>query len=104
MEFRLTITVDAYGGLEGSGERVLEGFLEAHSEVGPVVSQNLESGMLSVTFSLPAEDLDQAFELGRRVFTEGMAASGFEPVPVVAASVATVAADDRIADYELQPA
>ena len=75
MEHRIRVTVARQGLDEANGERVLEAFLETHPETGPVVDQNLELGTLSVTFSLDAEDPDDAWRKGERIAVDGFDAA-----------------------------
>jgi hypothetical protein len=89
--YRFTWTVAEHGRLPENGERFLEGFTDAHPEVGPVVSQNTATGHLSITFSLEADDFNAAVEQAIRVFEDGAAASQLEPTEILdlAASLAT---------------
>ena len=98
-EYRFHITVTEHGRDPANGDRVLEAFMETHPEVGPVVSQNTVSGTLSVTFSLEAEDVNAAIDLGRPVFAEGGAASGLPSTQVVGFEISLVPAEE----YELVP-
>lgn len=100
-EYRITITMAGYGNDDAAAEAFLDGFLSAHPEVGPVVSQNSEEDTISITFSLQAGGQDHALTLGHIVFVEGGVASGLEPTDVVRAEVEPVAAAKR---DELQPA
>lgn len=67
-EHRITITQAEHGFDPENGERFLAGFLEAHPETGPVVSQDTRAGTISVTFSVDAEDFDQAWEIARDIW------------------------------------
>ena len=95
-EHRIHVTVSEHGFEPENGERFLAGFMATHPDVGPSVSQNTETGTLSVTFSLDAEDASEALDLGRTAFCEGAAESGL-PVTRVVALEATFVAE---AEYE----
>ena len=96
MEFRFTITMTELGRDDESAERVLDGFLQAHPEVGPVVSRDARTGYLTVVFSLDADSADLAIDRSRPVFAEGGAASGLSArtMKVVAIHIDAVTADD----------
>jgi hypothetical protein len=100
MEFRITITVGEHGVSEDSASTFLDGFLATHPETGPVVSQDRETGSLSVTFALPADDANQAIDRARRVFRDGVSASGLEPSAVLGVEAVLVSSRNR----SLQPA
>ena len=102
--FRLTWTLSEYGDDPANGERFLEGFAAVHPDVGPVVSQNTETGRLSVTFSLEAKDASDALEKGLDVFVKGAAKSGLPPTDVIDVSVTAIARESREEELELVPA
>ena len=107
MEHRVTITVAELGRSEETVELVLAAFLEHHSNVGPVVSANLESGELSITWAIEATDAIDADERSTPVFTESMAASGVPFAPVTRLEVAAVEAEQELEESmpgALQPA
>lgn len=101
--YRFTWTIAEHGVAPENGERFLEGFLATHPEVGPVVSQNVETGELSVTFSLEADDMKSAVSHGIDIFAEGAVASGLAPTEVVDLN-ASLATDSRDEALELLPA
>lgn len=104
-EHRITITMAGYGADEEAGEAFLEGFLKAHPETGPVVSQNAEADTISVTFSLQASGQDHALKLGNVVWVEGGAASGLEPTHIVRAEIEPADdCEDAREESALQPA
>jgi hypothetical protein len=90
MEVRFSFTIAEHGFDVEAAERFLDGFLTAHPETGPVVSQNIRTGELSVTFSVDAEDVLDAVQRAREVFLEGATASGLMPTPVIEISAAAV--------------
>jgi hypothetical protein len=102
MEYRLTITISEHGRSEENGARLLEGVLAKHPEVGPVVSQSLAAGTLSVTFSLEAEDPQDGFEHGWSIFVAGANASGLEPTEVVDVRITQVPAEELEEERELE--
>lgn len=93
-DFRLNITVTEYGFDPENGERFLEAFQRTHPEVGPVVSQNLATGELTITFSLQADDANDAFDRGRPIFTEGANATGLSETAVTDVHVEHIDADE----------
>ena len=46
-------------------EAFLDAFLATHPEAGPVVSQNVEAGTLSIVVGVDADNAYDAFERGR---------------------------------------
>jgi hypothetical protein len=102
MEFRISITVNGHGSAE-KGERVLEAFLDTHSEAGPVVGCNLEADTLTVTYSLDAPRPMDAVEAASAVFAQGWAETGLDLSSGLSAEVELVEAGAELA-RELQPA
>ena len=102
-EYRLTVTVADHGHDLENGERFLDGFMEAHPEVGPSVSQNTETGTLSVTFSVDAEDPDAAYEQSKTIFPEGANASGLPPTHIVKVELELVEDAELAEDDEREP-
>ena len=104
MEFRTTITLAELGYDEANGGRVLEGFEKAHHEVGAVVSQNIETGTLAITFSLDAASAEEAWEIGARLFADGVDAFAARAAnaEIIDIHVTAITAEER--DPELQPA
>jgi hypothetical protein len=96
-EYRLTVTMAEHGwrpDAEDNGERLLDAFVQVHPEVGPVVAGDMRVGTLDVTFSLDAADAEEALDLGRKIYAEGLLASGLRPTPVVGIHVEVVEEDD----------
>lgn len=56
------------------------------------------------SYSLDAEDANQAFERGRPIFAAGLRASGLQATPVTRIEVEAVPADEIEKQPELQPA
>ena len=102
--YRFTFTVSEHGTVPENGETFLAGFIAVHPEVGPVVSQNTDSGTLSVTFSLEAEDINLAVEKAITIFMNGATESELEPTEVIDLSASLAAAEHYEGDRELQPA
>jgi hypothetical protein len=102
-EYRLHITVAEHGRDPADGERVLEGFMQTHPEVGPSVSQNSAAGTLSITFSLDAADANEAIDLGRPIFARGGSASGLSPAPVVGMEISLVPDEEHDVVAEGEP-
>lgn len=102
MEYRVTITISEHGSDPANGERFLAGFMNAHPEAGPAVSQNLETGTLSVTFSFEAHDLAGVADQASSIFTAGANATGLPATPLVHAEIESVS-DDEVDDVEFEP-
>lgn len=100
--YRLTWTLDRHGQDPANGEKFLEGFVNAHPEVGAVVSQNTATGHLSVTFSFEAKDFDDALARGKEIFVAGASLSELEPADIVDLTVSLASAEDYEPDRELQ--
>ena len=94
MEYRVTITISDYGSDPANGERFLAGFMETNPEAGPVVSQNTDTGTLSVTFCFEADDLAGVADRASTIFAEGANATGLPPTPLVRAEVDSVPDED----------
>jgi hypothetical protein len=61
MELRITVTLAGVGTLdEDAGDELLDALLARLADVGPVLAQNTETGMLDVTVSIAADDADVA--------------------------------------------
>ena len=103
MEARISITIEEYGRDEANLERVLDAFVAAAPETGPVVSANTVSGTLTVTFALDAPDFDELKAKAVKTFGDGMAASGLLPTDVVDVDIEAVSAAAEL-HRELQPA
>ncbi len=99
---RVGVTIAGYGGDEDAAERMLEAFVVAHPEVGPVVSQDTVADTLTVVFALDAEDANEAYDEAKGVFLEGARASKLPPKKVVAVNVALVEASDEDPARELE--
>lgn len=102
MELRVRVTIARHGTDPDNGERFLEGFLAAHPEAHPVVSQNTVEGTLTVSFSVEAEDVFAAGPVGGQIFAEGANVSGLPVSEVIDVSVthAEIESEKRV----LQPA
>jgi hypothetical protein len=101
MEFRITVRLAGQSS-EDDAERLLDAFLEAHPEVGPVVETDLADQVVAVTYSLDAEDLRTLVERAAKVFAAGYARSGLPPGDLTA-EVGLVDAAAEL-ERELQPA
>jgi len=84
MEYQVTVDVSDYGYEPENGERFLKGFMEAHSETGPVISQNTETGVLTVLFSFTPEagSVDGPTQAAR-LFGHGAGMAGLPPTEVL---------------------
>ncbi len=100
MLYRLRMTLEGYSDSEDYAEQFLEGFVATHPEAGPVVSQNLIEGTMTVVFSVEAKDHEEAWDLGRPIFAEGGAASGLKPTQIVEITVSRVITRDTNMDVD----
>lgn len=82
-EFTLTITIGEHGYSEEAAEKTLDAFLKLVPDAGPVVSQNLAQGTLSITIGLQATDPWAASNIGRDRLAEGLTEAGLAFTSVV---------------------
>lgn len=80
MEYRIHITLiglaeSSQDAIEKAGEQVLEGFMQAHPETGPVVSASFTEATVTITYALVATNANEASDLGRPIFVDGMKAA-----------------------------
>jgi hypothetical protein len=105
VEYELTVTVSRHGHDLENGKRFARGFAEAHPEVGAIVEQDTETGLISVTYWFEADDFAEAADRGALIFNEGASASGLEASEFVTAQLSAVDADrETEPKRELQPA
>jgi hypothetical protein len=102
--FRLRLCISDFGRDPENGERFLAAFMRTHPEVGPVVSQNTQTGRLVVTIALDATGITDAVEKGVPIFVEGLDASELTPSGVLDISVSSIPADELDEARQLQPA
>lgn len=93
------MTIAEHGHEPTNGERVMAGFMKVFPEGGPSVSQNTETGTLTILFSLDAEDAREAVGRALDIFGSAMAETDLEPTAVL-----DVEASVETAERELQPA
>ena len=102
--FRLRLIMSDHGRDPKNGERFLEAFMKTHPEVGPVVSQNVQTGRLVITIALEGRDITDAVGRGVSIFVEGLQASKLPPSDVLDISASLIPADELDESRELQPA
>ena len=102
-EHRVQISVSEHGFDLENGDRLMESFMAAAPEVGPSVSQNTETGTLSMTFSLDATDAKSAVEEGVRIFATAMGNAGFEPTQVLSIESFVVPDEEETPAEEAEP-
>lgn len=100
---RVTITVAEHGQELENGERLMEGFMEAHPETGPSVSQNVREGTLSVTFGVEEQDVNDALDLAKGIFLAGANASGLRPSRIVNVEATLVTPEEAETAEEREP-
>jgi hypothetical protein len=97
-EYRLHITMAGYGSDEDAAAAFMEGFEEAHPEVGAVISQSSAEDTITATFSLSATNDQHALALGVTFWVESGAASGLEPHDVVRTEIELVRPEQEEAE------
>lgn len=100
MEYRVTIEIAEYGHDPENGERWLAAFMDAHPEVGPVVSQNTETGALAVTYSFDAPTWDEVATKGAEIFVESGDAAGLPPTQVLSCHLELVPDEETVEERE----
>lgn len=100
--YRLTLTVSEHGHLPENGEILLRAFTTTHPEVGPVVSQNTETGSLSVTIALAAADASEAVKEAIPIFLEGLMKSGLSPANTLEISAGPITSEEQEEVRELE--
>lgn len=98
MEYQITVEVAEYGHEPEDGERFLSGFMETHPEVGPAVSQNTETGVLTILFSFEAAEVGDLAEEAATVFSDGAQATGLPATKVLSMHIDLVEDEDRTED------
>jgi hypothetical protein len=101
MEYRVTIEIAEYGLVPENGERWLAAFMDAHPEVGPVVSQNTETGALAVTYSFDAPAWDEVATRAAEIFAESTNAAGLSATQVLSCHLELV--PDEVTVEEREP-
>ena len=102
--FRLRLSMSELGRDPGNGERFLEAFVKTHPEVGPVVSQNVQTGRLVVTIAVQGTDITDAVGKGLPIFVDGLQSSKLPPSDVLEISASLIPTDELDETRELQPA
>ena len=102
--FRLRLRISDFGRDPENGERLLEAFTKAHPEVGPVVSQNVQTGRLVVTIAVDGTDITDALGKGVPIFVDGLGASKLAPSGALEISASLIPTDELEEARILQPA
>ena len=102
--FRLRLSMSELGRDPENGERFLEAFVKTHPEVGPVVSQNVQTGRLVVTIAVQGTDITDAVGKGLPIFVDGLQLSKLPPSDVLEISASLIPTDEFDETRELQPA
>jgi hypothetical protein len=102
--FRLRLSISDLGRDPENGKHLLEAFMKTHPEVGPVVSQNVQTGRLDVTIAVDGADITEALGKGVPIFIEGLGASELPPSDVLEISAALIPAGELDEAREPQPA
>ncbi len=84
MEFDALAVLAGLGGedLEARAEQLLNGFMQAHPEAGPVASVDLARGTFEIAFTVESSDAYEAIEAAKRVFAEAATIADIPPRPV----------------------
>jgi hypothetical protein len=102
-EHRIQITVSEHGFDLDNGDKLMETFMATAPEVGPSVSQNTETGTLSMTFSLDADDAKGAVETAVQIFTKVMATARFPVTKVLSIESFVVPDDEEVPTEDREP-
>jgi hypothetical protein len=102
--FRLRLSMSDLGRDPENGERFLEAFVKTHSEVGPVVSQNVRTGQLVITIAVEGTDITEAIGKGVPIFVDGLEASKLHPRDVLDISASLIPSGELDESRQLQPA
>lgn len=94
MEYRLTIMIANHGASDEAAEACLDALLKLYPETGPVVSQNVATGCLSLTVAVDATDPWAASNMGSHIFSESLNAAQLPLAPIVGVNVHVVDAGD----------
>ena len=100
--YRLTLTVSDHGRSPENGEIMLGAFATTHPEVGPVVSQNTETGSLTVTIAVAAADASEAVKEAIPIFLEGLVKSGLAPANTLEISAGPITSEEQEDVRELE--
>lgn len=100
--YRLTLTVSEHGHSPENGEILLHAYSTTHPEAGPVVSQNTETGSLSVTIAVQAADASEAVKEAMPIFVEGLAKSGLSPANTLEISAGPITSEEQEDVRELE--
>ena len=95
-EYIVSTTVPA-GDEVDDGEQVLDAFLAADAEAGPVVGQDLRRQTLDVGLSVDAGSPDEALATSRPIFEAGFRAAGMGDRPIIGLSAELAEPERQIA-------
>jgi hypothetical protein len=90
MIHRVRITLSEYGRDEEVAERVLDAFVAAHPEVGPVVSQDTQANTLTIVIAVDAPNAYDAWERACEICPPTWDAIGLPLTEIVAIDVKQV--------------
>jgi hypothetical protein len=84
MEFDVLAVLSLLEGedLESRAEQLLNGFMRAHPETGPVASVDLFRGTFDIAFTVEAPDAYEAIDMAKQAFSEGAATAEIPPRPL----------------------
>lgn len=94
VEHRMTVTITEHGRSDEAAEKCLDALLDLYPDAGPVVSQNAETGYLTITVGLDATDPWAAANLGFPIVTNSLNRAKLRKTQVVDVNVSAVEFDD----------
>lgn len=92
----MTVTITEHGRSDELAERCLDALTKLYPETGPVVTQNTQTGHLTLTVGMDATDPWAATNLGGRIITESLNEARLPQSEVVDVCVTAVAFDDSM--------
>lgn len=94
MEHQFEITVAEHGRNPESGNDLLTSFLDLSPGIEAVMDQDVDTGTLTATFIVAAEDAEAAFRQGADLFTTAVVEAGLAPTRVVAVSASACVSEE----------
>ncbi len=90
----MTMTIAEHGASDEAAEKCLDALLDLYPKSGPVVSQNTETGHLTLTVAVDATDPWAAANLGARILATSLDRAGLPVTLITDVTVTVVEHDD----------
>lgn len=94
----MTAVIAEHGTNDEAAEACLDALLALYPESGPVVTQNTDTGCLSLTIGMDATDPWAASNIGARILTESLNEARLPVVPIVDVHVSVVDHEESVED------